>query len=249
MTSSSASPRDGRRRSRRDGAAAPQRARHRALDAELLQTIPGIGPQTAATLLGELGALTRFTDARALVAYVGFYPVITESGDRVARPACRASARALPAMRSTSPPSMPCAGVASGAPFISARRPRGKRPSKRWSWSPSSCFMRVRHAQAPATLQLPHVSSSRRRRLGLDISWDVSWEKITDDRIPKFAMLRVCPAHEATATSREVRINGAAAPDGKRASRHGSTSPESTGRGPPPARSPWEKNMGLGLRA
>src|SRR5262249_61773151 len=55
-------------------------------DAELLQTIPGIGPQTAATLLGELGALTRFTDARALVAYVGFYPVISESGDRAAPP-------------------------------------------------------------------------------------------------------------------------------------------------------------------
>src|SRR5207249_9181352 len=55
-------------------------------DAELLQTIPGIGPQTAATLLGELGALTRFTDARALVAYVGFYPVIHESGDRAAPP-------------------------------------------------------------------------------------------------------------------------------------------------------------------
>src|SRR5207245_4230278 len=54
--------------------------------AELLQTIPGIGPQTAATLLGELGALTRFTDARALVAYVGFYPVINESGDRAAPP-------------------------------------------------------------------------------------------------------------------------------------------------------------------
>src|SRR4029077_15437611 len=47
-------------------------------DAERLQTIPGIGPQTAATLLGELGTLTRFTDARALVAYVGFYPVIHE---------------------------------------------------------------------------------------------------------------------------------------------------------------------------
>src|SRR5881397_3720354 len=55
-------------------------------DAELLQTIPGIGPQTAATLLGELGAFTRFTDARALVAYVGFYPVINESGDRAATP-------------------------------------------------------------------------------------------------------------------------------------------------------------------
>jgi transposase len=55
-------------------------------DAELLQTIPGIGPQTAATLLGELGTLARFIDARALVAYVGFYPVITESGDRVGIP-------------------------------------------------------------------------------------------------------------------------------------------------------------------
>src|SRR4030095_1647398 len=55
-------------------------------DAELLQTIPGIGPQTAATLLGELGALTRFTDARALVAYVGFYPVINQRGARAAAP-------------------------------------------------------------------------------------------------------------------------------------------------------------------
>lgn len=55
-------------------------------DAELLQTIPGIGPHTAATLLGELGTLARFTDARALVAYVGFYPVISESGERVAPP-------------------------------------------------------------------------------------------------------------------------------------------------------------------
>ena len=55
-------------------------------DAELLQTIPGIGPQTAATLIGELGTLTRFTGARALVAYVGFYPVINQSGDRAATP-------------------------------------------------------------------------------------------------------------------------------------------------------------------
>jgi transposase len=55
-------------------------------DAELRQTIPGIGPQTVATLIGELGALTRFTDARALVAHVGFYPVIPESGDRAATP-------------------------------------------------------------------------------------------------------------------------------------------------------------------
>ena len=55
-------------------------------DADLLQTIPGIGAHTAATLLGELGAPMRFTDAPALVAYVGFYPVITESGQHVGRP-------------------------------------------------------------------------------------------------------------------------------------------------------------------
>jgi len=55
-------------------------------DADLLQTIPGIGPHTAATLLGELGAPTRFTDAPALVAHIGFYPVIAESGQHVGRP-------------------------------------------------------------------------------------------------------------------------------------------------------------------
>jgi transposase len=55
-------------------------------DADLLQTIPGIGPHTAATRLGELGVLARFTHARALVAYTGFYPVIAESGARAATP-------------------------------------------------------------------------------------------------------------------------------------------------------------------
>src|SRR5207253_677757 len=143
-------------------------------DAELLQTIPGIGPQTAATLLGELGALTRFTDARALVAYVGFYPVINESGDRAAPPRLSPVALVLRAILSTSPPSMPCAVVASGAPFISVRRPRAKPPSKRWSWSPSSCFMRCTPCSSTGSPTTPHVSSSRRRRLGLDISWDVS---------------------------------------------------------------------------
>ncbi len=53
-------------------------------DVELLLSLPGIGPQTAAVLLGELGPLTRFTDAKALVAYVGFYPVILQSGERTA---------------------------------------------------------------------------------------------------------------------------------------------------------------------
>ena len=45
-----------------------------------------MGPHTAGTLLGELGSLTRFTNARALVAYVGFFPVIKESGEHAATP-------------------------------------------------------------------------------------------------------------------------------------------------------------------
>jgi transposase len=52
-----------------------------ASDAELLQTVPRIEPHTAETLLGELGALLRFPDARALA---GFYPVLAENGKRAA---------------------------------------------------------------------------------------------------------------------------------------------------------------------
>lgn len=55
-------------------------------DAALLQTLPGIGPQTAATLLGELGTMSRFASAKALVAYVGFYPQLAQSGERQEAP-------------------------------------------------------------------------------------------------------------------------------------------------------------------
>ncbi len=55
-------------------------------DADLLQTLPGVGPHTAATLLGELGTISRFTSGKALVAYVGFYPKLEESGERKASP-------------------------------------------------------------------------------------------------------------------------------------------------------------------
>ena len=55
-------------------------------DAQLLQSIPGIGPRTAAVLLGELGCLQRFHSAKALVAYVGFYPRIEQSGRRESPP-------------------------------------------------------------------------------------------------------------------------------------------------------------------
>jgi len=47
-------------------------------------------PNTAATLLGELGALARFTEKRALVAYGGFYPVIPRVASARRHAACRA---------------------------------------------------------------------------------------------------------------------------------------------------------------
>lgn len=49
----------------------------------LLTTIQGIGPQTAARLVAELGDLvTRFRDANALAAYVGVIPGLKQSGKR-----------------------------------------------------------------------------------------------------------------------------------------------------------------------
>lgn len=55
-------------------------------DAERLLSLPGIGPQTAATLLGTLGPLARFSDAKALVADGGVSPVIRRSGERAVPP-------------------------------------------------------------------------------------------------------------------------------------------------------------------
>jgi transposase len=46
----------------------------------LLTTIDGIGPQTAARLLGELGDPAAFRDAAALASYVGVVPATKQSG-------------------------------------------------------------------------------------------------------------------------------------------------------------------------
>jgi transposase len=48
----------------------------------LLTTIDGIGPQTAAHLLAELGDIKQFRDAKALAAYVGVCPRTWRSGNR-----------------------------------------------------------------------------------------------------------------------------------------------------------------------
>src|SRR5262249_9563744 len=48
----------------------------------LLTTIDGIGPQTAARLVAELGDPAQFRSAGALAAYVGVVPALRQSGKR-----------------------------------------------------------------------------------------------------------------------------------------------------------------------
>jgi len=52
---------------------------------KLLQSVPGIGIQTAALLIAELGDITRFKDAKAVVAYMGLDPKVKQSGATLAR--------------------------------------------------------------------------------------------------------------------------------------------------------------------
>ena len=47
---------------------------------ELLDSIPGIGPATAAALLSELGDVSQFTGARQVAAFAGLVPRIRQSG-------------------------------------------------------------------------------------------------------------------------------------------------------------------------
>jgi transposase len=45
-----------------------------------LQTVPGVGPYIAASLIGEVQDMRRFTTAKAFVAYAGLDPKIKQSG-------------------------------------------------------------------------------------------------------------------------------------------------------------------------
>jgi transposase len=48
---------------------------------EVLTTIPGIGPVSAASILAEVGAVNRFSDVNAFIGYCGLYPIVWESGE------------------------------------------------------------------------------------------------------------------------------------------------------------------------
>ena len=51
--------------------------------ADLLESIPGIGPATAAVLLAELGDVTRFHNAKQAAAFAGLCPSLCQSGSSV----------------------------------------------------------------------------------------------------------------------------------------------------------------------
>ena len=54
--------------------------------ARRLQTIPGVGPSIAATLLAEIGDIGRFDDFDQLLAYAGVHPAERSSGTKGANP-------------------------------------------------------------------------------------------------------------------------------------------------------------------
>jgi transposase len=59
------------------------------LDGELarrLQTIPGVGPSTAAILLAEIGDILRFSDFDQLLAFAGVHPAERSSGRKGSNP-------------------------------------------------------------------------------------------------------------------------------------------------------------------
>lgn len=45
-----------------------------------VRTIPGVGPVTAATVVAEVGDVTRFCDEKHFIGYTGLYPITWESG-------------------------------------------------------------------------------------------------------------------------------------------------------------------------
>lgn len=50
---------------------------------KLLQTIPGIGPQTAVTFLSEVGDIHRFPNSQKLTAWIGLDPRVHQSGTSI----------------------------------------------------------------------------------------------------------------------------------------------------------------------
>ena len=49
-------------------------------EAELLTTIPGVGPYTVLLIYSEIGDIRRFSDPEKLCSYAGLAPRVEQSG-------------------------------------------------------------------------------------------------------------------------------------------------------------------------
>ena len=67
-------------------------------DYELLQSIVGIGPHIAVSILAEIGDITRFPSSKQLIAYAGFDPKQKQSGSSLNRTG-RLTKRGSPELR------------------------------------------------------------------------------------------------------------------------------------------------------
>ena len=50
-----------------------------------LLEIPGVGPRTVATFTGEAGDVNRFSSSTELIGFIGWYPKISESGEKISQ--------------------------------------------------------------------------------------------------------------------------------------------------------------------
>jgi len=71
----------------------------RGVEVDLLETIPGIGTYSAASLMTQIEDIRRFASPSKLCGYFGVYPAIKESGDK--QPVVRMSKKGRAAMRAT----------------------------------------------------------------------------------------------------------------------------------------------------
>lgn len=64
----------------------------------LLQSVPGVGPKVATLLIAELGDITRFKGAKAVVAYTGLDPRVKQS-DKILKRNTKRTKRGSPYLR------------------------------------------------------------------------------------------------------------------------------------------------------
>jgi hypothetical protein len=100
-------------------------------DADLLHSVPGIGPATLRTLIAELPELGRLTHRR-IAALVGVAPINRDSGTlRAAAPSPAAGHRCVPP--SIWPRWSPAAQTRASLPITKICAPPANRQSRHWS--------------------------------------------------------------------------------------------------------------------